>query len=544
MYKDLFEDFRDVKCNPFNNSSFNKAYKYKNKLYIKVLNSLTKKLNEVHKVNYSVRYWQIPLSLWLNYFITNTYVKWLQVKKIKDKKKIYTIYLDCQNLNFRNFSEISYGYTNRSEKYINYSNFIYSKIFREFRIKFAIRKFVIKNFYNNKKLLSFKNLLFSIFINIRNFFSIKKIFMINFCFDIDKIKVFLKRDVTFFYKKYNFKKSYVNINLRKMKLDFKQKNKFENFLSINLMKFIPMSFLEDYELIKKNNLKDINFNSLIFYSQDDCDYTKFFLSESILQKCKIAQYQHGGGYGHLKFFDEEMQEINLYDYFLTYGWDQKKSIINKKNKIIKFFPLNFKKKFLNPKNEKILIVLDSMGKEFISFRSIILDEDYNKVILRKLIKVLLSLDKEKLKLIDIRLPRVGYADVHKFLKYNIPNLNVIEANDSLFRNFNKYKMLIFTGIYTSVQEALYTNANMIIFDFEKKSRFRKSFIKTYDDLKKSNLLLSNQKKMELILNECLTRKQFFYNSEQIKTIKRYKKNYLNTYDYVLFNKFSQACLNS
>lgn len=543
MYKDFFEDFRDVKSNPFNNTSFEKAHKYTNQLYIKVLNSLVKKLNEVHKVNYPLRYWQIPLSSWLNYFIISTYVKWLHVQKIKDKKKIYTIYLDYKNLNPRNFLEISNGYTHRTEKYINYSNFIYYKILKEFEIKFTVRKFAIKNFYINKKVFSYKHLIFLIFIKIKNFFSSKKILMINLNFDIDKIKIFLKRDVAFFYKSYNFNESYVNSSLRKMKLNFKTKNKFENFLSINLMNFIPMSFLEDYELIKKNNLKDINFNNLIFYSQNDCDYTKFFLSESILKKSKIAQYQHGGGYGHLKFYDEEIQEINLYDYFLTYGWDQKRAIINKKNKIIKFFPLNFKKKILHPKGQKILIVLDSMAKEFISFRSIILEEDYDKIILSKLTKVLLSLDKEKLKLIDIRLPRVNYANTYKFLKFKIPKLNIIKAEDSLLRNFDKYKMSIFTGIYTSIHEALYTNANMIIFDFEKKSRFRKSFIKTYDDLKKSHLLISNQKKMKLILNECLTKKQFFYNLEQIKTIKRYKKNYLNFYNYQLFKKFSQACLN-
>lgn len=543
MYKDVFEDFRDVKSNPFNNTSFEKAHKYTNQLYIKVLNSLAKKLNEIHKVNYPLRYWQIPLSSWLNYFIINTYVKWLHVKKIKDKKKKYTIYLDYKNLNPRNFSEISYGYTHRTEKYINYSNFIYYKIFKELKTKFTVRKFAIKNFYINKKIFSYKHLIFLSFIKIKNFFSSKKILMINFNFDIDKIKIFLKRDVAFFYKSYNFNESYVNSSLRKMKLNFKTKNTFENFLSVNVMNFIPMSFLEDYELIKKNNLKDINFNNLIFYSQNDCDYTKFFLSESILKKCKIAQYQHGGGYGHLKFYDEEIQEINLYDYFLTYGWDQKRAIINKKNKIIKFFPLNFKKKILDPKGQKILIVLDNMAKEFISFRSIILEEDYDKIILSKLTRVLLSLDKEKLKLIDIRLPRVNYANIYKFLKFKIPKLNIIKAEDSLLRNFDKYKMSIFTGIYTSIHEALYTNANMIIFDFEKKSRFRKSFIKTYDDLKKSHLLISNLKKMKLILNECLTKKQFFYNLEQIKTIKRYKKNYLNFYNYQLFKKFSQACLN-
>jgi putative transferase (TIGR04331 family) len=543
MYKDVFEDFRDVKSNPFNNTSFEKAHKYTNQLYIKVLNSLAKKLNEIHKVNYPLRYWQIPLSSWLNYFIINTYVKWLHVKKIKDKKKKYTIYLDYKNLNPRNFSEISYGYTHRTEKYINYSNFIYYKIFKELKTKFTVRKFAIKNFYINKKIFSYKHLIFLSFIKIKNFFSSKKILMINFNFDIDKIKIFLKRDVAFFYKSYNFNESYVNSSLRKMKLNFKTKNTFENFLSVNVMNSIPMSFLEDYELIKKNNLKDINFNNLIFYSQNDCDYTKFFLSESILKKCKIAQYQHGGGYGHLKFYDEEIQEINLYDYFLTYGWDQKRAIINKKNKIIKFFPLNFKKKILDPKGQKILIVLDSMAKEFISFRSIILEEDYDKIILSKLTRVLLSLDKEKLKLIDIRLPRVNYANTYKFLKFKIPKLNIIKAEDSLLRNFDKYKMSIFTGIYTSIHEALYTNANMIIFDFEKKSRFRKSFIKTYDDLKKSHLLISNLKKMKLILNECLTKKQFFYNLEQIKTIKRYKKNYLNFYNYQLFKKFSQACLN-
>lgn len=206
MTSRIFLKFKEVKKNPFHSRlSLSKAYKYKNKLYKKIFNSLVSKMNNIHAVNYPKKYWELIFSSWLNYFLISSLVAWLQVKKIKYSKKVYNLPINYKYIYFQDFLEITKNYSEESKKYTNYKNFIYSKIFKYFKIKYNISKIHIDNIEYDKK-FSFKKFLFTFFIHIRNIVSLKKIIFMNLNYDICKMKLFCDRDLFFFQKNLILKK--------------------------------------------------------------------------------------------------------------------------------------------------------------------------------------------------------------------------------------------------------------------------------------------------------------------------------------------------
>ena len=77
-----------------------------------------------------------------------------------------------------------------------------------------------------------------------------------------------------------------------------------------------------------------------------CDQLKFFIKS---ENSKKIIYQHGGVYGFIKFHFRELIEIQMSDYYLTFGWTKDNSQANldeKKKKNCRFFPVILVKKKL------------------------------------------------------------------------------------------------------------------------------------------------------------------------------------------------------
>ena len=68
-------------------------YIYINHLYEKCLNCLSEKLNEIHKVDHSVRYWRILIGPWLGQFIQMLFDRWSSLYTVFKEKIDYTIVL-------------------------------------------------------------------------------------------------------------------------------------------------------------------------------------------------------------------------------------------------------------------------------------------------------------------------------------------------------------------------------------------------------------------------------------------------------------------
>ena len=65
-----------------------KDYQYLQELYEKLLVELSDKLNKIHLVDHSPRYWRILIGLWLGYFMQMLFDRWFMLKQTIEKEAI------------------------------------------------------------------------------------------------------------------------------------------------------------------------------------------------------------------------------------------------------------------------------------------------------------------------------------------------------------------------------------------------------------------------------------------------------------------------
>ena len=89
----LFEKKVDYEVRPYHWDNRNKLFEdYKDiqKFSFKVLKSLAKMLNQIHKIDYDIKNWDLIIGFWVSYFIQVIYDRWECISNI-EKKSFYSI---------------------------------------------------------------------------------------------------------------------------------------------------------------------------------------------------------------------------------------------------------------------------------------------------------------------------------------------------------------------------------------------------------------------------------------------------------------------
>lgn len=337
----------------FENKNYEYYYHLK-ELHQNLINSLTKSLNEFHKVNYTNRFWQIILDPWLIDYVTCLYLKFKKIDKLLKYEK---------NLNYYFFKKLS-NYP-KSYDYFEFENQLRGDLFhqhlyqriilQEYKNNFLI--FYKDNFntldlfveeiayINNKvkifnplnlkslnknKIPFFQKFLKSILIFydtilgkiIKNynvvFIDIKMphISYLKLCFSLKQFPRFFIKE----FNESNIQRASYNHKIREFLLvDIKPKNKLENYLKNNIKCDLPISLIEDFNKfikISKNikiNTKKILFDNVIFGNQ----LVKYWIAiKSADKKIKLISAQHGGS---LKLPEENFDfELNISDIRFTW----------------------------------------------------------------------------------------------------------------------------------------------------------------------------------------------------------------------------------
>jgi putative transferase (TIGR04331 family) len=68
-------------------------YKYLQVLHEQLLQELTVKLNDIHSVNYSTRYWRILIGPWLGYFTQVLFDRWYMLKQVLEQQSFSECYI-------------------------------------------------------------------------------------------------------------------------------------------------------------------------------------------------------------------------------------------------------------------------------------------------------------------------------------------------------------------------------------------------------------------------------------------------------------------
>ena len=320
-----------------NDEDVKKFYPYLNQLRNRVVEKLANNLNEIHNVDYPLRFWKIIVNPWLHYYLEGIYTRVETINKILAKKEMLNfIYLNNIN-NLDAPFDVRDFHHNITTSDI-YNQFIFQKIINYFT-KIKENKY-LNLIYSNEKINQKESLEFlnvnekqsylRIFINFfikkfskkNNFFlELDSLSFLNFILLNFKLNQIPLKDYEFFnYKNYNdlFKnKSTSNHELRKkISFDFDTKNDYENFLNINFSKDVPKCLIEDF-FVFQNFIKKIPYSPKMIVSDMKHEHDtifKFWIANSVMSGTKLITNDHGGTYGGIyshQIVHEDIADITI-----------------------------------------------------------------------------------------------------------------------------------------------------------------------------------------------------------------------------------------
>lgn len=326
-----------------NRSKFNKDFLYLQRLNEALLGELTAKLNIIHKVNYSSRYWRIVVGPWLAFFSQMAFDRWEMIRLALHNNDIS----DVRIINYQNNPFVPNDMNDFNSMYIedSWNEFIYGSILAW--KKFPVHKIDIKNNPHNdscnkklldlpsgfkKKLRKLINFISGLSYNKKDFFFISSYFS-------TKFEIFLQfklGQVPSLWASIPSPLGQINLNARNWQLsDSKNVNDFSSFLRFLIPLHIPINYLEGYKLSKilcknlpwpKRPKAIFTANSFMFD-----DVFKVWAAGKTEEGVPLITGQHGGHYGIGSWSFLEEHQIAISDYFLTWGWKKPKH-----NKVIPF----------------------------------------------------------------------------------------------------------------------------------------------------------------------------------------------------------------
>jgi putative transferase (TIGR04331 family) len=436
--------------------------------YLKIFSNF---LNKYHSVNHSIRYWRILIGPWLKQFINLLFDRWQMINFVEKKYSIKNkIILNIKNQSIIH-DDIQIFHEEIQNDYFN--EVIYSDIIENFSTinKKKINK-LINNNLNKNKLLFANKILYSVikfyhllvsfifsnkYILIFSFLSLKSIIYFNF---------YLKQFPFFFTRNrsvQNFDTVDIDWNTRLSALTVFSGSKFHKILNYMLIKYIPKSYLENFnkndDCIEYKFLKN---KKKVFIVGDivTFDSYKKFIADSIEKNnSKLYLLQHGGCYFFAKKNYAQKHELKICDRYLSYGKYKNRKVVSFTNARVLG-----KKLSINKNKSNILFIQLNISKYFFSeilsstFSSRFIEYFNNQVIFVKNLKI--KLRKELI----IRYASNTYHWQQDLRWKNyFPNIKINHGEKSLFKVLQDVKICVVSYNGTSMLETLLLNVPTVIF---------------------------------------------------------------------------------
>jgi putative transferase (TIGR04331 family) len=301
------------------------------KIFFRILIDIRKKLNDLHKINYSVRSWELILGKWLREFIYISYRDYHKIENIFENVKIEKfISLNPEKYNLATNNTQDLFYTKLDNNWIA---LLHSKIVKFLKPSLT-QIFLERNdqYKSNYKVADHKinvgKKIIKSFFEIFNFFKLKNegvLYKTHLPFLFEKILEIKLNQFPKFWKLPSHKFKSPNINKRQ-EITIKSHNEnnlnFENFLREIIHESLPTYVVEDFSELNKIVIKS-NFpkNPKFIFTSVGFAYDelfKIYLANCIEKKIPFYVMAHGNNYFtdiHTKY----LSEINTSDVFISWG---------------------------------------------------------------------------------------------------------------------------------------------------------------------------------------------------------------------------------
>lgn len=310
-----------------------------------MLDFVSEQLNTIHNLNFSTRYWNIILGLWLRRYIETIYNRFYSIKSVLEKR----ITLYTKLINFPKYSLV----TNDSLTFIWATNdnvwnhYLYSMIMKYLNSPLLILESQDIDFdeaqYKSKavriKTLPFqvlkKRVLDKIFRFQRRFQRTNDGVIVNSYLPyLIEIKLYLSlkqfpqiNKGLFIKESLDSKETLVDKQLRDQLsediLNGKDNDEFLTFLKYIFFKILPVCYLENFKKLNQivNDSGLPKFPKFIFTSNnfDTDEFFKVWTAAKVLNGTKYYIGQHGNNYGTFRYMNPSKEE-EVADKFFTWGW--------------------------------------------------------------------------------------------------------------------------------------------------------------------------------------------------------------------------------
>jgi len=338
-------------------------YLYLDRCYEKYLLLLTKKLNEIHKVNHSERYWRIIIGPWLFYFIEILFDRYLSIVDAGNTASISNTWITDSNRDFftpRNFKDF---FENCIDD--KYNHLLYSYLIKKRgNIPYEIVNDTSSNeiVFTNGKIDLRRRILLNL-INICNRLlpahSKRYIFVAPYLkrSDLFKLQLSLGQLPALYYFDIDLV-FYPDVDktLRDNFFLSNGANEFECILDELIPYQMPVLYIEGYEVFCRH-IDNVFFErpSLIFTANASISIEgfKFWAAREVERGSRLVLSQHGGHHGMGRWSSELKHEMAISDIYFTWGWSEKDNI--------KICPMpsgklsGLKKEKIRPKKDGIIL---------------------------------------------------------------------------------------------------------------------------------------------------------------------------------------------
>ena len=516
-------------------------YLYLEKLRIKLLKYLSKKLNTLHNTNKSTRYWVILLDPWLTSYISIMFDRWESLlaatkkdkfvvnhyKEIVKKNEIFLFELVSSRASdpfynqliyqrlynekfFKDKLKIVYKYTNIKKK-LNRSN-----LFKEMSLIklfiFDILQFLERaSFKKNYFAYPFSSLPATVMLKIKFFCSRQVLFFFNEIYKIEK-KIYIR-----------LKKKNIKFKIRKQKFIYKSKNNFERFLSKYLLKDLPSCIIEDYDFVLKevNNIKlkpKVTIASANYWNTFSF---KLWIAEMIDKGVFFIINDHGRGlipYKELLNFENDMCDMK-------FSWHT--PVEKKQIQVPALYYTTFKNFFFeNLEYCSVIGFEQNKNVNYINFYAIssLAIKTYKQII--EMHKVLLPPIKDKFRIKARKFNNFFSSwNLESFYKKAI-GLNKIYNGPNYEKFVRNSKIVICTYPLTTLSDSIILNKPTILLLPKSTYLFHPKFKKIINKMEKTKILFYESEKAAEHINKIWDNPEEWWNSPRVLSLRQeYKKNF-------------------
>jgi len=470
-------------------------YQYLQDLYEKLLLDLSNKLNHIHSVNYSLRYWRILIGPWLSIFIQIFFDRWFMLKQTIEKEKI----IKCNIISRDPMSVVPNDIKHFSNMYVDddWNEAVYGQLLDlnwsdVVNIKRIHKPSIDDKNENNTSLsakTAFKRHIEKFWVPLFN-----KLFSKDDGYFIISSYLSLKTVLKLQINLGQFPKLWQRLSTPIIKPDIQQRQwqldrkfndaSFEEVVCKLIPLHIPTAYLEGYK-----NLETVTSQSgwpkkpkgiFTSNSYNSDDVFKKWAAEKTESGTMLAIGQHGGHFGMTPFIFYEGHQIDIADKWLSWGWSDKM-----RPKIIPVGNLKgFEKNVGYDPNGKALMVEKCLPRYSRHLFAVPISGQWLDYLddQQKFVKTL-PLEIRKQVLLRLYSHDYGWDQRHRW-KDKMPDVQIDSGNKNILELIKKCRFCVSTYNATTYLESLSWNVPTIIF-WNLKHWELKEEAKSYFELLKS-----------------------------------------------------------